>query len=150
MKKINRIAQVAASLLMMNFAHAAPLTSFFPSAGLGPFLAEHFDLATIRSSLGPRRTHSQRTFAEIGLKPSIATETTLIVAQAGNWLYRLDIIGRRDVNGDGLEDLEVCFTDQAHNGGTYSARQGLLITRYSPTSLAVALSYSLDSACHAK
>lgn len=147
MKKLPGIAQIVASLLITNSAHAAPPTSFFPAAGLGPFLAEHFDLASIRSSLGPRRTQSQRTFADVGLEPRMATETTLIVGRPDEWVYRLDIVGRRDVNGDGLEDLEVCFADQAQNGGTYRSRQGLLITRYSAAGLAVALSYGLESAC---
>jgi len=36
----------------------------------------------------------------------------------------LKIVGRKDVNGDGIEDLEVCFVDQALNGGTYNTSKG--------------------------
>lgn len=62
--------------------------------------------------------------------------------------YELKIVGRRDVNGDGIEDLEVCFVDRALNGGSYDTSKGLLITRYSADGYAVALSYSLnDSVC---
>jgi hypothetical protein len=62
----------------------------------------------------------------------------------GDWLYELKIVGRRDVNGDGIEDLEVCFIDRALNGGTYDASEGLLVTRYSENDYAVALSFSLN------
>jgi hypothetical protein len=62
----------------------------------------------------------------------------------GDWLYELKIVGRRDANGDGIEDLEVCFIDRALNGGTYDTSKGLLVTRYSENDYAVALSFSLN------
>lgn len=138
-----RIAALA-GLVMMGQVHAAPVTSHFPAHGLGSFLAEQFDLASIRSSFGPRRTPAQRTFADFGMQASRATNDTLVFETPGKWLYELKIVGRRDVNNDGIEDLEVCFTDRALNGGTYDTTSGLLITRYSAGTYAVALSYRLD------
>ena len=66
----------------------------------------------------------------------------------GGWRYALKVVARRDVNSDGIEDLEVCFTDLALNGGTYDLSKGLLITRYSAEGYAVALSFGLnDGVC---
>lgn len=130
--------------LLMGTVQAAPLTSYFPKKEVGAFLAQSFDLASIRSSLGPRRTSGQRTFADLGMKPSKATDDLLVFENPGDWRYAFRIVGRRDVNRDGIEDLEVCFTDRALNGGSYNNTQGLLITRYAADGYAVALSFSPD------
>lgn len=62
--------------------------------------------------------------------------------ESNAWVYALRVLRRADINGDGLEDLEVCFTDRS-KGGTYSARQSLLVTRYSASAYAVALNYEV-------
>ncbi len=133
-----------AFLMIMNGVHAAPVASYFPKQNLGQFLAEKFDLSSIRSSFGPRRSPALRTFSDFGMKPTMSTDSVLVFESPGNWRYELNVVGRRDVNGDGIEDLEVCFIDRALNGGTYNTSKGLLITRYSPDGYAIALSYSLD------
>ena len=86
---------------------ATPVVSYFPKEDLGLFLAANFDLASIRSSFGPRRTPVLRTFANFGMKPSTATENALIFDEPSGWLYELKIVGWRDVNSDGVEDLDV-------------------------------------------
>jgi hypothetical protein len=145
MKSFRFVSGLIACVSMIGSAMAGPVVSYFPRQNLGQFLADNFDLATIRSSLNPRRrTDGFRTFKSLGMKPSKATETTLVFDSPGDWFYEMKIVGRRDVNGDGVEDLEVCFADRALNGGTYNASEGLLITRYSATGHAVALSFSLD------
>ena len=137
-----------AFLLLTNVVEAVPLVSYFPTKNLGLFFADKFDLASIRSSFGPRRSPALRTFTDLDMKPSKATEDALVFETPGRWLYKLKIVGRRDVNGDGIEDLEVCFVDQALNGGTYLTSSGLLVTRYSADGYAVALNYSLnDGVC---
>ena len=127
----------------------APVVSHFPQHGLGVFLANHFDLASIRSAFGPRRDrHGQRTWADFGMPPTTATDTDLIYDVPGDWYVRLQVTGRRDVNGDGIEDLEVCFTDLAQNGGTYRSVKGLVITRYASDTHALALSFGTsDEVC---
>lgn len=85
-----------------------------------------------------------RTFSDFGMKPTKATDNVLVFESPGDWRYELRIVGRGDANGDGIDDLEVCFIDRALNGGTYSTSAGLLITRYSADGYAIALSYSLD------
>jgi hypothetical protein len=120
------------------------MTSHFPANDLGRFLAERFDLTTIRSSLGPRRAPALRTFADFKITPSKATDDVLEF-ESTDWFYQLRIVGRGDVNRDGIEDLEVCFTDQARGGPTYFSQQSLLITRYAADGYAVALSYSVEA-----
>lgn len=141
-----QLASSLFALVLMHTAQAAPVISYFPKTNLGQFLADNFDVASIRSSLGPRRSPTLRTFSNLGMKPSKATNEMLVFERAGDWLHELRIVGRRDVNGDGIEDLEVCFYDKSLNGGTYDTSQGLLITRYSADSYAVALSFSVDDA----
>lgn len=139
---------VVLSFLFAANAYAAPVVSYFPDRDVGQFLADKFDLASIRSSLGPRRSSAQRTFADLGIKPSTVTKDAVVFLSEGDWYYELRVVGRRDVNGDGVEDLEVCFYDRALNGGSYDTAEGLLITRYSKNSYALALSYSLgDGKC---
>lgn len=138
------VSSILAGLALAGSVQASPLVSFFPREDLGRFLAEKFDLASIRSSFGPRRTPELRTFPDFGMKPSKATDDTLVFDTAGDWYYELKILSRRDVNKDGVEDLEVCFTDRALNGGTYHASSGILVTRYSADGYAVALSYRVD------
>lgn len=136
------------SFLLAADVYAAPTVSYFPERDVGQFLADKFDLASIRSSLGPRRSSTQRTFADLGIKPSTVTKDAVVFLSEGDWYYELRIVGRRDVNRDGVEDLEVCFYDRALNGGSYDTAKGILITRYSKDSYALALSFSLgDEKC---
>ena len=144
MMRCRFVSSTLACLLMMSAAQADPVVSYFPKKNLGQFLADKFDLASIRSSFGPRRLAALRTFSDFGMKPSKANENVLVFERPGDWLYELKIVGRRDVNNDGIEDLEVCFIDRALNGGTYNVSQGLLITRYAADGYAIALSFSLD------
>lgn len=132
------------SLLLAGAAQAAPATSYFPDHDLGGFLATHLDLATIRSSLGPRRTPQLRTFADFKMVPTSATDE-LLEFDTPDWLYQLRIVERRDVNRDGIEDLVVCFSDMGRGGASYNDRQSLLITRYAAQGYAVALDYSVDA-----
>ncbi|MFC0133305.1 hypothetical protein [Massilia eurypsychrophila] len=122
-------------------ACAADLTSYFPASGAAQFLVANFDLASIRSSFGPRRTLEQRTFASLGLVPTKVTQDE-IEFDGADWLYSLKVLRRGDLNGDGIEDLEVCFVDKA-KGASYNSQQALLVTRYSDSSLAVALRFAV-------
>lgn len=142
--KIRFASCTLALLIMASVVEAAPLVSYFPKKDLGLFLADKFDLASIRSSFGPRRSPALRSFTDFGMKPSKATEDALVFETSGKWLYEMKIVGRRDANRDGIEDLEVCFIDHALNGGTYDTSTGLLVTRYSADGYAVALSHTLN------
>jgi hypothetical protein len=105
-------------------------------------LVQNLDLATFRSSLGPRISAEKHTFASLGI---VATKVTGdgIVFEDAEWFYNIRILRRADINKDGIEDLEVCFTNRAKQG-TYSTQQALLVTRYSSSSYAVALRFEVD------
>lgn len=116
--------------------------SFIPQSHVGGFLARNLDLASFRNSLGPRRTPTQRTFAALGITPT-STSGHSVVFEEDDWTYRIKILRRGDINGDGLEDLEICFTDKAKEG-SYDTQQAMLATRYSASSLVTALHYEVD------
>ncbi|MBV7534231.1 hypothetical protein KW842_00490 [Duganella sp. sic0402] len=145
MIKLTRIVNgLFFSFLLIGPSQAASGVSYFPDRDLGRFLSEKFDLATIRSSLGPRRTPAKRTFLDFGMKPSQVTEDSAVFLTPGDWLYELRIVGRGDFNGDGFEDLKVCFIDRALNGGTYNTAEAMLLTRYADAGYVIALRYSVD------
>ncbi len=74
------LASCALTLICLASAVAAtPVVSYFPKKDLGLFLANKLDLASIRSSMGPRRTPELRTFVDFGMKPSKATATDLVL-----------------------------------------------------------------------
>lgn len=138
------VAGLYVSLSFFCPVRAETVESYFPIQDLGRFLSEKFDLATIRSSFGPRRTPAKRTFADFGIKPSQLAEEYVVFLIPGDWKYEIRVVARGDFNGDGIEDLKVCFFDRALNGGTYASTQGLLLTRYSGDGYVIALSYDLE------
>lgn len=141
-RRFNSMLLVLAAFAVMPAVSAQPLVSFFPNRGLGDFLVKNFDLASIRSSFGPRRTPATRTFAAFDMGPTKATEEILEFEDA-SWFYGIRILRRADINGDGIEDLEICFIDKAKEGN-YDAQQALLVTRYSASAYAVALNYEVN------
>ncbi len=140
MKKL--IALVTMTLLPVAASAAAPVVSHFPAQGLGELLARQFDLASIRSSLGPSRGPGKNTFASLGIKPSL-TEDRKVVFDSPEWFYSMTVLRRGDFNKDGIEDLEVCFVDRAKQG-SYNAQKALLVTRYARDAMPVALAFSMD------
>jgi hypothetical protein len=125
-------------------ASAADVTSHFPARGTAQFLVANFDLASIRSSFGPRRTTMQRTFASLGQLPTKVTDDK-VEFDGPDWYYSLQVLRRGDLNRDGIEDLEVCFVDKAKGGaGSYDSQQAMLVSRYSDNTLAVALRYEVS------
>ncbi len=138
------ISLIALIVLPQLVSAAAPVTSYMPARGLGELLASRFDLATIRSSMGPRRTAEANTFASLGHRPSNTSDTS-VVFDSGDWYYSLTVLRRGDFNKDGIEDLEVCFVDHARPGyATYNSQQALLVTRYAPDGNLLALAYSMQ------
>lgn len=134
-------------------SHASEdLESYIPRTGVPEFLFNNFDITTIRSSFGPRRSVSDRTFSSLSPPPTTITDDTIEILE-DDWVRRLTIVDRGDFNSDGIEDLAVCFHDSAI-GATYRSTQLLLVTRYADESLAIALNYRISPAviergCHA-
>jgi hypothetical protein len=142
MKSIKVFLIVAISVIYSRSSFAAEMESYIPKSGVEKFVAENLDLATIRSSFGPRRTKGQRTFKDYGMSPPVIKEG-IIQFDEVDWFYEIEIKGRRDYNVDGIEDLALCFTDRA-KGGTYSSKQSLLVTRYSSNGFLIALKYDIS------
>lgn len=140
MRRLNHLLFAAA--LVAGPAASAELESYLPTRGAAQFLVANFDLASIRSSFGPRRTKAQRTFASLAMVPTKVTESEVEFDNT-DWYYSFKVLRRGDFNGDGIEDLEVCFLDKA-KGATYHSQQALLVSRYSDSSLAVALKFEVD------
>lgn len=139
-------ARLLATICTLTFAvHAsagtAP-TSFIPKRDLATFLSQTLDLASFRNSLGQLRTPEQRTLAALGIKPTTVRGNSNVF-ETEDWTYTMKLLQRADINRDGLEDLEVCFTDKAKQG-SYHAQQALLLTRYSASGPTIAVKYEVD------
>jgi hypothetical protein len=142
MKKL--IPLIALIVLPQLALAAEPLISFLPRHGIGELLATRFDLSTIRSSMGPRRTPATNTFALLGLRPTSATDNS-VEFDTTEWYYAMTVLRRGDLNKDGIEDLEVCFVDRAApEYASYKAQKALLVTRYAADGNLIALAYSLN------
>lgn len=125
-------------------AHAAEdPESHFPQTDVPQFLFDHLDVATFRSSLGPKRSIGQRTLASLSPPPTTVTADAVEILEE-DWLRRLTVVDRGDFNRDGIEDLAVCLEDRSLRG-TYRATTLLLVTRYSSTSPAIALHFAVDT-----
>jgi hypothetical protein len=124
----------------------SPGNAGWPDTDLAEFVFTHLDLTTFRNSTGPQRSPGDRFFSDLGLRPTQASDS--VATHDGEWRYTVRVLARRDFNGDGLEDVAICFTDQARNGGTYDARSPLLLQRIGGR--VIALSYEIDGMAEAE
>jgi hypothetical protein len=118
------------ALLAAETSANAGMISYLPKTDVEHFIVHNLDLATFPSSIRPR-LGSYHHFADVNIGIS-AIEPGEIHLSAfwDGWIYDFKILGRGDFNGDGIEDLAVCFTDDGHpTGGSYYAVEPLLLTR---------------------
>ena len=134
---------LAVALLPLYASAQSSLTSFLPQKDLGLFLASNFDLHSIRSSFGPRHATGLHSFADFGLKPHKVTADS-VEFREDEWLYRLTIGARGDMNSDGIEDVVVCLFEQREGVGGYLGDQALLLTRYSATTPVIAIRFEVE------
>ncbi len=113
--------------------------SYMPSEDLEEFIVERLDLTTFRNSLGPARSPGMRYFSDMGLIPTEISEGR-IVFETESWYYCIELVERRDVNHDGIEDLQICFTDDSIHG-TYYVKYIYLLTCLSDDSDLIAIAY---------
>lgn len=118
------------------------LVSHFSTTKVLEQILEEFDLASIRSSFGPRRDAQHRTFKSFQLKTRMLDANTMIL-EDDSFSYRLQLLSRRDINRDGVEDLEICFSEKAKMG-SYDTQKPILVTKYAATGFAIALEYEVD------
>jgi hypothetical protein len=117
-----------------------PANARWPNADLATFVFTHLDLTTFRNSTGSQRNPGDRFFSDLGIRPTQASDS--VTTHEGEWRYSVRVLARRDFNGDGLDDVAICFADQARNGGTYDARSPLLLQLVDRR--AIALGFEID------
>ena len=122
-------------------AQEAVAPAAWPEQDLARFVFERLDISSFRNSTGPRRGPGQRLFGDLGVRPSRATETEAI-SEDGGWHYSVRILGKRDYNRDGLDEVLICFSDMALDGGTYNTRQHYVVQLVEGR--AIALAYTQD------
>lgn len=115
----------------------------WPSTDLAEFVFARLDLTTFRNSTGPKREPGQRFFSDLGIRPTEISEAAA-THDGEDWLYSVLVLGRRDFNGDGFEEVAICFNDKAQNGGTYNTQKPLLLQLFGRR--AVALDFEIDTA----
>lgn len=130
------------SLLLSNISAASEFEtiSFMPSEGIEEFIVARLNLTTFRNSFGPARSPGMRYFSHMGLRPTEISEGK-IVFETEDWYYCFELVERRDVNRDGIEDVVICFTDDAIYG-TYLTKYIYLMTCLSEDSDLIAIAYS--------
>lgn len=119
--------------------HPAELLSCIPSTAVEQFIVDRLDLASFRNSLGPARSPGMRHFADFGLVPTEISEGR-IVFDTGDWFYCVEVVERRDVNQDGIEDILIRFTDDS-TFGTYLTSYMYTLACFSEGSDLVAIAF---------
>ncbi len=132
---------VIASAFPMLAVAAEP--SPWPNSDLATFVFQHLDLTTFPNSTGPRRKAGQRLFADLSIKPTRTSEMEA-VSEDGDWTYSIKVLARRDFNGDGVQEVVICFSDVAGQG-TYNIQQPLLVQMLEGRAVAIAFDFSVDS-----
>ncbi|HEX2205030.1 MAG TPA: hypothetical protein VHG91_17095 [Longimicrobium sp.] len=146
MKRRARTPAARAALLLLAASCASPRPppapaeepsrDTWPDRHLASFIFERLDPASFRNSTGPRREPGDRTLRDHGVAPpDFVAEDRVVsgykcsqaVESEGCWLYGIHVLGRRDFNGDGEDEVAICFVDDAHNGGSYRTIQPLLL-----------------------
>ncbi|UHQ54962.1 MULTISPECIES: hypothetical protein [Microbulbifer] len=115
---------------------------YLPSDNLGRYIYEKLDLSTFRNSFGPRRSEDDRLFSDLGLKPTEIKDDAFTI-ETDSWRYQVSIVRVKDINRDGIKDVEICFKEQSKTG-TYNAQSPLLITQFSESGNLVALGYKVS------
>ena len=107
----------------------------------------HLDLTTFRNSTGGQRNPVNHFFSGLGIHPTRRSDS-VATHDGEEWRYTVHVLARRDFNGDGVEEVAICFTDQARNGGTYNAQSPLLLQLVDRR--AIALGFEIDGMAEAE
>lgn len=106
-------------------AAEAEKATMWPKSKLAEFVFAHLDLSSFRNSTGPRRKIGQRFLSDLGIHPDKLSEG-VAASDTPDWTYTVQILGQRDYNRDGVEELAICFSDKAGEG-TYNTSTPLLV-----------------------
>lgn len=134
------------SIIALSFViFFAPTASDAEEIDASPILNKIYkrlNVASFRNSTGAARTKEQKYFSDLGfLISSISNDTMLIETEV--WSYKVKIVETRDINGDGLIDASICFTDKAKQG-SYNVQQPILLTQYDPNGDFIAINFEVD------
>src|SRR5262245_31054311 len=108
------------------------------------FVYENLDLRTFRSSLNPSLSKEKYTFRKLGM-PVGGVTMQQFSARDHDHTYTLRIADKRDRNGDGLEDIVLCFKDDGETDSRIN-QQVLLLSRFGWDEPIMALGYALPLA----
>ncbi len=122
---------------------AQPGEAGWPDRELAKFVFERLDISSFRNSTGPRRKPGQRHFADLGIHPTKLTDTTASSDERGEWFFQIRVLGKSDYNKDGAQEVAICFSESAQNGGRYRAVSHYVLQLVEGR--AVALAYTEDS-----
>ncbi|MFN8693251.1 MAG: hypothetical protein ACK5XX_02480 [Holosporales bacterium] len=141
LSKIIVIALICCSFKSPAAAQSVNVKSYLDKEMLSQFVVDNFDILTIRSSFGSRRISGQPNyFKSFGLTPTTINKQEIIFDEK-DWFYGVKILGVKDYNDDGIEDIAVCFTDRAKEGSYYTVTP-LILTRYSESMPLIALAHA--------
>lgn len=104
---------------------APPLAGDFDASDPGERIYRELDLATVPSSLAPRRPAERYRLSDFGFA-SLKISPLAIDASDAGFAYRFEVLARGDFFGSGGSQWLVRFSDRALNGGSY-ARTSLLV-----------------------
>ena len=118
-------APCVAAALLRGAAAAASMPFELEKAGADIF--ERLDLATVRSSLAPRRPTEHYAFRDFDWRVS-RLEPLALRLETGEFRYALDVLAAADFTREGRGQLLVRFSDKA-KAGSYDATTILVLRR---------------------
>ena len=81
------------------------------------FIARHLDILSFPNSIGPRRHPDAKTLMDYGFTQFCAKANRVEANEDdGQWYFVIELVA------DQGDSKELCVTDMATNGGTYTAR----------------------------
>ncbi len=134
-------AGIALALIALATPAQTATLSYLPKSHIEQFVVQNFDITSIRASTGPKRQLGDRHFSNLGVRVA-RIETNHIALNLDGWRYDIRILERRDINGDGIEDIAICFTDDGRDaGGSYYTVDPYVLTRYSRNGPLIAIAF---------
>jgi hypothetical protein len=102
-------------------ARAAELITYFPAMNLERFIAENLDISRMGFEIFATHKDGSFHFDDIGLKPT-TIEAGQITFQRLGATYIMKLMASGDYNGDGVEDILICFTEKSKQGKAPGAK----------------------------
>jgi hypothetical protein len=124
-------------------SNESALVSHMPETEIEQFVVSELDVASFRSMLGPSRLPGQTRFADLRLGVSEISDNRVLLEHDFLAIV-IQVLDRGDANNDGIEDLVVCFSEDAKEG-TGRTSLAFIAQKYTENSPLVALAYDVVS-----